>query len=258
MSIKWINYVWEESPYEGKKLLLHLALADFANDEGTCFPSQKTLAHKARVSRVWVQETIKQMINDGLLCVEQTSNGRGNRAVYRLHKNKRQSELTLSDDKGQSELTKRANSELDTLIINNHHESSIHQSVCFEKFWKLYPRKVGKRAAQKEFERVLKLRNAPTVDHLLNAVKCYAQSAPQDQRYIAHPTTWLRQGRWEDETASPPQTIEHDYERDNVVRAVLTMRNAGYDLDHVQNFLETKRDDLREIGLTVFQEGISK
>jgi hypothetical protein len=258
VSIKWMNYVWEESPYEGKKLLLHLALADYASDEGSCFPSQPTLAHKARVSRVWVRAAIKEMIADGLLSIEQIGVGRGNRTVYKLSR-KRVSELSFSEIKRVSELPEKGNSNYSLTIYKNHQEPSICAIESFEKFWKLYPRKVGKRAALKEFEKVLKLKNAPTVEHLLNAVKCYAKNAPEDQRYIAHPTTWLRQGRWEDESViAEPQPVEHDYERDNTIKAVLTMRNAGYDLDRVQNFLATKRDDLREIGLTVFQEGITK
>jgi biotin operon repressor len=257
VSIKWLNYVWEESPYEGKKLLLHLALADYANDDGVCYPSQPTLAHKARVSRVWVRSAIKEMISDGLLEIEQDGGGRGNRTIYKLFR-KRVSELPLSEIKRVSELPEKGNSNYTLTTIKNHQEPSICSSIIFDQFWKLYPRKVGKRAALKEFERVIKSKDAPPVEHLLNAVKCYAKNAPQDQRYIAHPTTWLRQGRWEDETATPQQTIEHDYERDNVIRAVLTMRNAGYDIDRVHNYLETKREDLREIGLSVFLEGITK
>ena len=86
MSVRWISFVWESSPYEGRRLLLHLALADFANDEGTCFPSQKTLALKARTTETWVSASVRQMIKDGLLEIVEKGNGRGNRTIYQLNK----------------------------------------------------------------------------------------------------------------------------------------------------------------------------
>lgn len=49
MSIKLMTQVWEQAEAEGTKLLLLLALADMANDEGYCWPSYKTLSKKIRV-----------------------------------------------------------------------------------------------------------------------------------------------------------------------------------------------------------------
>lgn len=75
MSIKIMSWVWDSSPYEGKALLLHLALADFANDAGECWPSQPTLAQKARCSERHVRDTVSQMVADGLLEITEPSNG---------------------------------------------------------------------------------------------------------------------------------------------------------------------------------------
>ena len=72
----------------------------------------------------------------------------------------------------------------------------------FDRFWVAYPRKVGKQAARKAFERV----NQP-VERLLSALE-RQRNDPQWQRengrYIPHPVTWLNQGRWEDEASAPP------------------------------------------------------
>lgn len=68
---------------------------------------------------------------------------------------------------------------------------------AFEAFWAVYPRKVGKLAAKKAFERV----NMP-LETLLTALrrqKCSAQWTAENGRYIPNPATWLNQGRWEDE-----------------------------------------------------------
>lgn len=65
MSVKVMSWVWEHSPYRGVQLLVHLALADHANDDGIAWPSVNRLADKARCDRRYVQRTIEQMKTDG-------------------------------------------------------------------------------------------------------------------------------------------------------------------------------------------------
>lgn len=50
MSIKVMNRVWEHSPQVGGNLLVLLALADFSDDDGWCWPATETLAAKARIT----------------------------------------------------------------------------------------------------------------------------------------------------------------------------------------------------------------
>ena len=67
----------------------------------------------------------------------------------------------------------------------------------FEVFWSAYPKKVGKQAAKKAFEKV----NVP-VESLVTAIKrqeCSPQWSKDGGQYIPNPATWLNQGRWEDE-----------------------------------------------------------
>ena len=67
----------------------------------------------------------------------------------------------------------------------------------FEAFWKAYPKKVGKKDARKAFRRV----DAP-LESLLSAIerqKCADQWKRDGGRFIPNPSTWLNQGRWEDE-----------------------------------------------------------
>jgi len=83
VSIKIMSWVWDQSPYQGKALLLHLALADFANDDGLCWPSQPILAKKARCTERHVRDTVSQMVGDGFLEIVEQSNGI-NSTRYRL------------------------------------------------------------------------------------------------------------------------------------------------------------------------------
>lgn len=84
MSIKWIDRVWSDSPYEGARLLLHLAMADHANDEGWFYAGQNSLARKARCSVEYVRQVVLQMVDDGMLVIERKGVGKGRATEYRL------------------------------------------------------------------------------------------------------------------------------------------------------------------------------
>lgn len=62
--------VWEHSKQKGAALLLLLAIADFASDEGTAWPSVTTLAEKIRMDGRYVQRLLAKMVEDGELKIE--------------------------------------------------------------------------------------------------------------------------------------------------------------------------------------------
>jgi hypothetical protein len=73
---------------------------------------------------------------------------------------------------------------------------------AFEVFWLQYPRRVAKKAARSAFERVRKSGEVD-FDTLVAGVRNYAAAvAGKDMQYVAHPATWLNQGRWDDEPAA--------------------------------------------------------
>ena len=86
-------------------------------------------------------------------------------------------------------------------------------SERFTLFWKAYPKKVGKGAAEKTWKKIkptAELFN--TIMAAIDAAKASEQWQRENGRYIPNPTTWLNQRRWEDElpAAAPlysqPQT----------------------------------------------------
>lgn len=256
MSIRLIGHVWETSPYKGDRLLLHLALADFANDEGTCFPSQKTLAKKARTSERWVGISISQMIKDGLLEIVENGKGRGNRNIYKLIKTrteygiydnntdiKTRTEygINASDEKNKTRTLKQQNPNSDaSCLYKNRNEPSSVLLTSFDAFWNRYPRRVAKVAAKNVFISIMIKPNAPSLETLLASVDSYAKTQT-DKKYIAHPATWLRQGRWEDETVSAPLVpAQKDWEMDQAfdrVYPLARMRKSWEDiLDALRDF----------------------
>jgi hypothetical protein len=69
MSIKVMSRVWEGSRQSGGALLVLLAIADFADDDGLAFPSVRTLARKARLSERQVQRVLAELPAAGELVV---------------------------------------------------------------------------------------------------------------------------------------------------------------------------------------------
>jgi hypothetical protein len=79
----------------------------------------------------------------------------------------------------------------------------------FGAFWAAYPRHVARDAAVTAYRAAMK--KASEADILSGATR-YAEQVRQrdtEERYIAHPATWLNQGRWADEapTAQPGNIV---------------------------------------------------
>lgn len=75
MAIKVMTWYWDNSALDGHKLLTILALADWASEDGTCFPRMETIAKKARKELRATQRTIKQLENDGEILVYEGQGG---------------------------------------------------------------------------------------------------------------------------------------------------------------------------------------
>ena len=77
----------------------------------------------------------------------------------------------------------------------------------FDKFWNVYPRKVGKRAALKVWEKLSNEEKIDVLAALPNHIQ-YWKLKNTETEYIPHPSTWLNQGRWEDELDMTPKEIK--------------------------------------------------
>jgi hypothetical protein len=74
MSIALMSDVWLYSKQEGSSLLLLLAIADFANDNGLAWPSIVTLAQRTRQHRRTVERQIQKLEESGELKVRRAIN----------------------------------------------------------------------------------------------------------------------------------------------------------------------------------------
>ena len=77
----------------------------------------------------------------------------------------------------------------------------------FETFWKHYPRKVAKRAALGAFNRLTRDEQAQAVEAIEQHV-AYWKLKGTETDFIPHASTWLNQGRWEDELDMTPKELK--------------------------------------------------
>jgi Helix-turn-helix domain len=82
MSIRVMTAVWDQTPYEGGELLVLLALADWADDQGRCWPSVPAIAQKARLKERQVYNILQKFRADGI--IQCTPGGGRGRSTYYL------------------------------------------------------------------------------------------------------------------------------------------------------------------------------
>ena len=110
MSVRATNWAWSLEEVMGSEALVLLALADQANDEGFCWPSQEKLAPKARQSVSTLRRSLRSLEKMGLLTTITRSSTRGRRSnLYLLHigakpdlSMKSAREVTLSEEAAQA------------------------------------------------------------------------------------------------------------------------------------------------------------
>jgi len=206
--------VWDGSNHSGSELLMLLAIADFADDDGRAYPSIATLARKCRMSPRNVNHILPRLTASGELTIK-VGNGPSGTNVYRVNLSHLSGVKPASGVKSSSGV-KPASAPPEAGFLNplkpaspkpslNHQEppiscSSSKNAGLFERFWQAYPRKVGKKKAAGAFRR-LKVDDSK-LSLMLAALAQQAQSAQwlkDDGRFIPHATTWLNQERWNDE-----------------------------------------------------------
>jgi hypothetical protein len=84
-------------------------------------------------------------------------------------------------------------------IIRKKESKNKESNKDFEKFWKAYPKKVGKKKVQDKFDA-----NDFPIDLIIKNIELQKKSDQwQNQQYIPNPETYLNQERWTDEVVLP-------------------------------------------------------
>lgn len=217
-----MSWVFEESPYDGVRRLIHLALADHANDQGVCWPGTVRIAAMARCKPDYVRQVIRQMIAAGDVVVLERGGGRGNRNVVQLVgpwnerdflDPPRETGETPHGETGETphaaEQTPQSTGTHAYLL--NHQEThpptpqgGMARAKDFDAFWTAWPagHKVGKDAAKRAWATKCREKRLPELVAILEALERYVATDKVQRGIIVNPATWLNQGRWQDDVAA--------------------------------------------------------
>lgn len=83
MSVRVMSWVWDHGPEDQAELLVLLALADFCNDAGECWPSMSAIARKARVWERSARRIVRRLEAQGFLEIR-VGGGRCTSSRYRI------------------------------------------------------------------------------------------------------------------------------------------------------------------------------
>lgn len=212
----------------GRKFVL-MALADYADEAWSCFPSVEQLAAYTSQGEKTVRDHLDALEQEGVISRERHRRGDGTLGRYRFHihrqnlpaASQRQNSPVADFARGEKQPEPPANfathnPQLEPSII-----SSARKASEFDRFWAAYPNKVGKRAAEKSF---IAARKRVEFDPLMAALAAYVNKS--DDRAWCNPTTWLNQDRWEDRPAQRPAQAYSPHSRPQTVNQLIRQRQA--------------------------------
>jgi hypothetical protein len=189
--------------------LLLLVLSNYADEDYRAWPSQKTLMADTGMSERTVRDKTNWLVEHGLLTVETTKHAYGKKLTYTLNPPAefagphRQDTVYPPAGSAAPHRQNLQNPPAKSAANTINKPITKDSIVGFERFWLACPRRVGKEAAKKAYEKARKL---VSDDELFEGIRRYATSRlGQDEQFTVHPATWLNQGRWADEPAGGSQ-----------------------------------------------------
>ena len=102
MSVKVMARVWAYSRQSGGSLLLMLALADFADDAGECWPSIPVLAQKARLTEREIRYLLPKLEEAGEVQLKRSNGGRNRRNRYLVTVTENPESISVKNIQGNS------------------------------------------------------------------------------------------------------------------------------------------------------------
>ncbi|MFL2118584.1 helix-turn-helix domain-containing protein [Marinilactibacillus psychrotolerans] len=180
--------------------LLYGEITALCNEKGYCWAGNQYFADLYGVSKVSISLWIKDLIDNGYL-YSHIEYKEGTKEILNRY-------LSLVNDPIKEKLNTPIKEKLkgNTTVINNtfNKENSSKQvssntlSEDFEKLWKLYPKKTGKKKAFTSYKRVIK--KGVTNKEIQTGIVKYKRYLSQNEwLQPADGSTWFNNERWEDE-----------------------------------------------------------
>ena len=178
-----MSAIWENGPEKQAERFVLLALADFANDAGECWPSVAGIAKKTCLSERGVRQIIRALEDGGWL-LTRVGGGRGGASIYTINPEPRAPEPSGT--------------------IKNHQSDA--RVKRFDEFWETYPHRGGTKKGRKpafEKYRTAVKRGIPE-QTIIDGAKRSVSDPTVKGGFARDPATWLHQEGWTDEIPNSP------------------------------------------------------
>lgn len=223
MSIEALSMVLNHSQATGSSKVVLLGIANHLGPDAVegAWPSQRRLAEYANMSERGVQKCIDKLVVLGELRVEVSAGHSRNQ--YKPNRywitiecppdcdrsmSHRRGEQVYSEGRtpvppGANAGTVRGEPEFVLTVIepskepteNLNSKSVSKTSSKFDEWWAHYPRKEGKGAARKEFDKAIK---KTSLEVLVASAESYRDDPNREPKFTVQPARWLREERWDD------------------------------------------------------------
>ena len=212
MSVEVWSEVWRSGPSDHGELLVLLALADFANPQGECWPAVATIAEKTRMTDRGVQKILKRLIEAKRISVT-VGGGRRNCNLYRILQNPEQeTPNTVHPEHGSPRTpehkprtrgreTPNRRSPEPSGTVNEPSVERDARASGFSEFWDVYPHRGEARRKRKDAEALYQrlVRDGVPEPDILDGAARYRSDGRVQRGYARDAVTWLSQRGWEDE-----------------------------------------------------------
>jgi hypothetical protein len=227
MSVHVSSNVWRSCPQKHDRLLLMVAMADYCNDEGYCWPSQTSLAKRIRGTERGVIRMLDDLIAEGELEIHRKGgNGRGDTTIYLLARYSDGGVCTTfnyigpgvkkDDPQARKGATSPGNGAAEH---KNHHKEGVSDADVVN-IYNAYPLKKGKPSAIRAIRKALKKIDAAT---LLERTKAFAEARKGDLAFCPHPATWFNDERFNDD----PATWQRSTDKKSGGRSAINASNSN-------------------------------
>lgn len=187
-------------------ILVYAVLDLYTGDDGLCHPSKRTIGEMIGLKSRSICSALSELERVGMI---EITNINGGSNQYRLIPRAGRKNFAIPSQNGGKKIARDPGKILhesgsDTLsyeeeLKNKSKRGIVDYSSDFERFWKLYPKKVGKIGAYREWQRAIK---GTPIETIISAAEAYSHSDKGQGEYCWNPLTWLSQGHWEDDPAS--------------------------------------------------------
>lgn len=205
MSLRAMTWAFSVRGLTSTEKVVLLALADYSNDDGECWPGQVSLAEKCDVSERTIRNTLNSLNEKGRVAIESRRRPDGyktsNRYLLAMEISPAASAAKPISPAGSGNSHRQtvAGQEPSVEPSGNTPPTPSKDESAFEALWAVWPRKDSRKPALRAWQKLTSTQKSAHLPAIVAHANAYRQNTPP--KYIPMLSTFLNQERWDDPLA---------------------------------------------------------